>query len=93
MEVGMPRSKRWPFNSGLSVPLLLHIPERFLSLAPPEYEVGAESKRLDIFRGSCPDSFELGRVQLSLEICRGKLCGESNRAASQIYFWISWQNG
>ena len=26
---GMPRSKRWPYNSGLHVPLLVHIPEKF----------------------------------------------------------------
>ena len=56
---GMPRSKRWPFNSGLSVPLLLHIPERFLSLAPPEYEVGAESKRLTSFVDLAPTALNL----------------------------------
>ncbi len=26
---GMPRSKRWPYNSGLQVPLLVRIPEKF----------------------------------------------------------------
>ena len=33
---GMPRSKRWPYNSGLHVPLVVYIPEQFKHLRPPE---------------------------------------------------------
>ena len=36
---GMPRSKRWPYASGLRVPFLLHVPERFRHLAP-QFEAG-----------------------------------------------------
>ncbi len=43
---GMPRSKRWPYNSGLQVPLIVHFPEKWRYLAPPEYEPGGESFRL-----------------------------------------------
>ena len=43
---GMPRSKRWPYNSGLQVPLIVHFPEKWRHLAPPEYEVGGESFRM-----------------------------------------------
>ena len=43
---GMPRSKRWPYNSGLNVPLVVHIPEKFKHLAPREYKVGGKSDRL-----------------------------------------------
>jgi len=43
---GMPRSKRWPYNSGLSVPLIVHVPEKFKHLAPDEYAVGGETDRL-----------------------------------------------
>ena len=43
---GMPRSKRWPYNSGLHVPLILHIPEKFSHLRPKEYSVGGTSDRL-----------------------------------------------
>jgi arylsulfatase A-like enzyme len=35
---GMPRSKRWPYNSGLNVCILLHVPDKFKQLAPPEYK-------------------------------------------------------
>lgn len=43
---GMPRSKRWPYNSGLSVPLIVHVPEKFKHLAPDEYAIGGETDRL-----------------------------------------------
>jgi arylsulfatase A-like enzyme len=43
---GMPRSKRWPYNSGLHVPLIVRVPEKFKSLAPPGYAPGAATSRL-----------------------------------------------
>lgn len=43
---GMPRSKRWPYNSGLSVPLIVHVPEKFKQLAPDDYTIGGETDRL-----------------------------------------------
>ena len=46
---GMPRSKRWPYNSGLHVPLIVFIPEQFRSLAPTEYRPGAKLDRLVSF--------------------------------------------
>ena len=43
---GLPRSKRWTYNSGLHVPLILYIPEKFRHLRPSEYAAGGESGRL-----------------------------------------------
>lgn len=43
---GMPRSKRWPYSSGLHVAMLLHVPEKYKNLAPPEYKRGGTSDRL-----------------------------------------------
>ncbi len=43
---GMPRSKRWTYNSGLHVPLVVYFPEKWKHLAPPEYRPGGESFRL-----------------------------------------------
>ncbi|HEX6463994.1 MAG TPA: sulfatase-like hydrolase/transferase, partial [Vicinamibacterales bacterium] len=43
---GMPRSKRFPYNSGLNVPILIVIPEKFRHVAPTDYEAGGRSKRL-----------------------------------------------
>lgn len=31
---GVARSKRWPYNSGLQVPFVLHVPEKYKHLAP-----------------------------------------------------------
>lgn len=43
---GMPRNKRWPYDSGLRVPLIVHIPEKFKDLAPAEYLSGAKTDRI-----------------------------------------------
>ena len=43
---GMPRSKRWPYNSGLNVPLILSVPHEFRDLAPADYRPGGKSDRL-----------------------------------------------
>ncbi|MCA8996087.1 MAG: sulfatase-like hydrolase/transferase [Planctomycetaceae bacterium] len=42
---GMPRSKRWPYDSGLLVPFIVHVPEKFQDLAPG-YQAGGTSDRL-----------------------------------------------
>ena len=42
---GMPRSKRWPFNSGLQVPLMIHVPEVFKEIAPRDYREGGATNR------------------------------------------------
>jgi len=42
---GMPRSKRWPFFSGLNVPLIVHVPEKWKHLAASDYKVGGSSDR------------------------------------------------
>ena len=56
---GMPRSKRWPYNSGLHVPLIVHIPEKFRSLAPAGYQPGAWSGRLVSFVDFAPTLLSL----------------------------------
>jgi arylsulfatase A-like enzyme len=46
---GMPRSKRWLYNSGLHVPLVVFIPDKFKALRPPDYQAGSKSERLISF--------------------------------------------
>ena len=60
---GMPRSKRWPSNSGLHVPLVVFIPEKFKALRPPEYEAGGKSERLVGFIDFAPTMLSLVGVQ------------------------------
>ncbi|MCW5553903.1 MAG: sulfatase-like hydrolase/transferase [Verrucomicrobiae bacterium] len=51
---GMPRSKRWPSDSGLSVPLVVYFPEKWKHLAPKEYQAGSKSDRLVSFVDLAP---------------------------------------
>lgn len=60
---GMPRSKRWPYNSGLQVPLVVYIPDKFKALRPPEYKVGGASDRLVSFVDFAPTLLSLAGVK------------------------------
>lgn len=56
---GMPRSKRWPSNSGLHVPLVVYFPEKWKHLAPKEYSPGGASDRLVSFVDLAPTMLSL----------------------------------
>ena len=60
---GMPRNKRWPCNSGLQVPLVVYIPEKFKELRPPEYKAGGKSDRLVSFVDFAPTMCSLVGVK------------------------------
>src|SRR5262249_17419083 len=60
---GMPRSKRWPYNSGLQVPLIVYIPETFKGLRPPEYRAGGKSDRLVSFVDFAPTLLSLAGIE------------------------------
>jgi len=51
---GMPRSKRWPSDSGLHVPMVVYFPEKWKHLAPKEYQPGGKSDRLVSFVDLAP---------------------------------------
>ena len=56
---GMPRGKRYAGWSGLHVPMIVNIPEKWKHLRPPEYKAGGKSDRLVGF-------VDLGATTLSL---------------------------
>lgn len=60
---GMPRSKRWPYNSGLHVPLLVYVPDRFKHLPPADYQPGGPSERLVSFVDLAPTVLSLAGVE------------------------------
>ena len=60
---GMPRSKRWPSNSGLQVPFVVYFPEKWRHLAPAEYTAGGWSDRLVSFVDLAPTMLSLAGVQ------------------------------
>lgn len=60
---GMPRSKRWPYNSGLNVCIVVYIPEKFRHLAPKDYVPGTKSNRMVGFVDLAPTMLSLAGVK------------------------------
>uniref|UniRef100_A0A7C2K2I9 Sulfatase n=1 Tax=Schlesneria paludicola TaxID=360056 RepID=A0A7C2K2I9_9PLAN len=60
---GMPRSKRWPSNSGLHVPMVVYFPEKWRHLAPKEYQPGGRSDRLVNFVDLAPTVLSLAGIK------------------------------
>ena len=60
--VGMPRCKRWPYNSGLRVPLIIYAPKKFRHLIP-DYRAGGEMDRLISFVDFAPIVLSLAGIQ------------------------------
>ncbi len=60
---GMPRNKRWPRESGLHVPLVVFIPEKFKSLGGPDYKSGGSSDRLVSFVDFAPTLLSLAGIE------------------------------
>ena len=83
---GMPRSKRWPFDSGLRVPLIVYFPEKFRHLAPADYEPGTESARLTAFVDLAPTVLSLVGVEPP-ENMQGAAFAGPHEAASKSYLF------
>ena len=60
---GMPRSKRWPYNSGLHVPLVVHIPDKFKHLQTNDYLPGGKTDRLVSFVDLAPTLLSLAGMK------------------------------
>lgn len=60
---GMPRSKRWPSNSGLHVPMVIYFPPKWQHLAPQEYKAGHQSDRMVSFVDLAPTVLSIAGIQ------------------------------
>ena len=60
---GMPRSKRWPSNSGLHVPMVVYFPKKWEHLAPAEYKAGGQSDRMVSFVDLAPTVLSLAGIK------------------------------
>jgi len=60
---GMPRNKRWPYFSGLNIPLIVHVPEKYKHLAPADYKVGGTSDRLVGFIDLAPTTLSIAGMK------------------------------
>ncbi|MEX2262427.1 MAG: sulfatase-like hydrolase/transferase [Bryobacteraceae bacterium] len=81
---GMPRNKRWPYNSGLQVPLLVHIPEKFKHLAPKDYRPGGKTDRLAGFVDLAPTVLSLAGIRAPAHMQGHAFLGE-HQAPEQPY--------
>ncbi len=83
---GMPRNKRWPYNSGLQVPLVVYIPEKFKDLRPPDYRAGGTSDRLVSFVDFAPTLLSLVGVKPP-EWMQGHAFLGTHQAAAQPFVY------
>ena len=60
---GMPRHKRYAGDSGMRVPLVIHVPEKWQHLAGSDYQSGTTSKRLVGFVDLAPTMLSLTGVE------------------------------
>jgi uncharacterized sulfatase len=83
---GMPRSKRWPYDSGLHVPLIVHVPDKVRDLAPQDYRPGGTTDRLVAFVDLAPTLLSLTGVQPP-EWMQGHAFMGRHEAAPQQYLF------
>jgi len=60
---GLARGKRWTYNSGLAVPMVVFFPPKWKHLAPKEYQAGGKSDRMVSFVDLAPTLLSLAGVK------------------------------
>jgi uncharacterized sulfatase len=83
---GMPRSKRWPYFSGLNVPLIVHVPEKFKHLAPPEYKTNGTSDRLVGFIDLAPTLLSIAGTKVPEHMQGHAFMGQHTTPAQKFSF-------
>lgn len=82
---GMPRFKRWPYNTGLQVGLIMYFPEKWKHLAPKGYAPGAASDELVQFIDLAPTVLSIAGLKPPAYMQGRAICG-SHPAASPNNF-------
>lgn len=83
---GMPRSKRWPANSGLHVPMVVYFPPKWQHLAPKEYQVGGKSDRLVNFIDLAPTVLSLAGVKPPAQMQGHAFAGQYQQVPTKFLF-------
>ena len=83
---GLPRAKRWLYQSGLHVPLIVYVPPRFRALAPEGYAPGAALDRLINFVDLAPSMLSLAGVRPPLWMQGRAFLGSHAVAAPAVMF-------
>ncbi|MEO0415991.1 MAG: sulfatase-like hydrolase/transferase, partial [Verrucomicrobiota bacterium] len=83
---GMPRNKRWPYNSGLHVPMMIHVPEKWQKLAPSDYSAGGTSDRMVGFVDLAPTMLSLAGIEPKEWMQGHAFAGEHQASAPQYSY-------
>jgi len=81
---GLPRGKRWLYDSGLRVPLIVYIPERFSHLAPAA--VGERSDELVSFVDFAPTVLNLAGVDIPEHMQGQPFLGKASHSPQPYVF-------
>ncbi len=83
---GMPRSKRWPYNSGLRVPLVVYIPPKFRKLAPADYQADGNTDRLVGFVDFAPTALSLAGMKPPAHMQGNAFMGQYDTAPQEYQY-------
>ena len=83
---GMSRSKRWPYNSGLHVPLVVYFPDKWKHLAPKEYTAGGASDRMVSFVDLAPTVLSIAGIEPPLWMQGHAFAGKHQKPAPKYMF-------
>jgi len=83
---GMPRSKRWLYNSGLRVPLIVYFPPKYRHLAPKDYQPGGKSDRLVGFVDLAPTLLSVVGIEPPESMQGRAFAGRFPRPAPKFLF-------
>lgn len=83
---GLPRCKRSPCNSGLRVPLIVHVPEKYQSLRPQNYAAGATLERPVSFVDLAPTMLSLAGLEAPPTMQGRAFAGQFAKEAREFQF-------
>jgi arylsulfatase A-like enzyme len=83
---GMPRSKRWLYQSGLHVPMIVHIPTRFQQIAGNEYTPSSKNDRLISFVDLVPTVMSLAGERPAANLQGHAFLGKHTAKAPQYIY-------
>ncbi len=86
---GLPRGKRAALQTGLGVPLIVSIPEKYRHLAPAEYEPGGETDRLVGFIDFAPTMLSLAGIEPRPHLQGRAFLGAHEAAPNEVIFGFS----
>ena len=86
---GLPRGKRAALQTGLGVPLIVSIPEKYRHLAPAEYEPGGSTDRLVGFIDFAPTMLSLAGIEPPVHLQGRAFLGAYEAAPNEVIFGFS----